>query len=164
MQTMLQRLQPGSKIDVTFQRGRARKNTTIKLGSLSENTSIRNIPQARMNTMERMGTNPSDVRSNFPNVIQSDMPTNASDVGAPVTNLTGELAGIVIARGSRIKTFIIPTESIRELLSKPPQSLRKAQAHSASRSNVSVKRIEEDPLERVLRLLGKSKKSGNEGR
>lgn len=164
MRTVLQRLEPGSTIHVTFQRGRARKNTTIKLGSLSENTSIQRIPQARMNTMERMGTDPSAVRTDFPNVIQSDMPIDAPDVGAPVADLDGRLAGMVIARGSRIKTFIIPTEAIRELLSKPPQSMENAQAYRPSRSNKRINSAQEDPLERVLRLLGKSKKSANEGR
>ncbi len=157
MRTLLQRLQPGSNIDVTYQRGKQRRKTKVKLGSLSENSSIRRIPQERMNTMERMGAIPSRIRTDFPKVVQSDMPIHPTDTGAPVTNLDGEIAGIVIARGSRIKTYIIPADTIKELLSKPPVAPLSAHLDRNTNSRLRSRAKAEDPLDQVKRLLGLSR-------
>ena len=133
MRNILQRLAPGSDITVRYRRGHSEKNAAVNLGSRSDNTDIRRVPRERMEQMERMGTVPSRIRSNFPNVIQSDMPIQgdptprnprdnfSNDCGGPVTNLDGNIVGIAIARGSRIKTFIIPTSTIREILASSPE-------------------------------------------
>jgi S1-C subfamily serine protease len=105
MKTLLQRLQPGSEIIVSYKRGNVRKKTKVELGSLSENPTIPRFPQKRMDIMERMGAIRSDIRTNFPSVVQSDMPIYPTDTGAPITDLDGKIAGIAIARGSRIKTY-----------------------------------------------------------
>ncbi len=133
MRNMLQRLAPGSDVTVRYRRGHFEKDATVNLGSRADNTDIRRVPRERMEQMERMGTVPSRIRSNFPNVIQTDMPIQgdptprdprdnfSNDCGGPVTNLDGNIVGIAIARGSRIKTFIIPTSTVQEVLASSPQ-------------------------------------------
>lgn len=164
MKTLLQRLEPGSKVKVTYRRGNMRKNTTVELGSLSENSSIRRIPQHRMDLMESMGATPSARRADFPSVIQSDMPIHPTDAGAPVTDLDGNIAGIAIARGSRIKTYIIPGSTIRELLSTPPLSLEKAQALLSRFDQTASKNQQESLADQVRRLLGKSRAADGKNR
>jgi len=166
MKTLLQRLQPGSEIIVTYKRGNARKKTKVALGSLSENPTIRRIPQERMNIMERMGATPSDIRTGFPSVIQSDMPIAPSDAGAPITDLDGKIAGIVIARGSRIKTYIIPTSTIQNLLAKAPQTASHGNAQLTKRgpsdfNNQAENPRDENPRDQVRRLLGKTAGTGD---
>ena len=155
MKTLLQRLQPGSEIIVSYKRGNVRKKTKVELGSLSENPTIPRFPQKRMDIMERMGAIRSDIRTNFPSVVQSDMPIYPTDTGAPITDLDGKIAGIAIARGSRIKTYIIPTSTIKNLLTKAPQTMSHVQAELAKRGVTESNIQAENPLELVRRLLGK---------
>lgn len=155
MKTLLQRLQPGSEIIVSYKRGNVRKKTKVELGSLSENPTIPRFPQKRMDIMERMGAIRSDIRTNFPSVVQSDMPIYPTDTGAPITDLDGKIAGIAIARGSRIKTYIIPTSTIKKLLTKAPQTMSHVQAELAKRGVTESNSQAENPLELVRRLLGK---------
>ncbi|NCF13237.1 MAG: PDZ domain-containing protein [Verrucomicrobiaceae bacterium] len=155
MKTLLQRLQPGSEIIVSYKRGNVRKKTKVELGSLSENPTIPRFPQKRMDIMERMGAIRSDIRTNFPSVVQSDMPIYPTDTGAPITDLDGKIAGIAIARGSRIKTYIIPTSTIKKLLTKAPQTISHVQAELAKRGVTESNSQAENPLELVRRLLGK---------
>ncbi len=155
MKTLLQRLQPGSEIIVSFKRGNVRKKTKVELGSLSENPTIPRFPQKRMDIMERMGAIRSDIRTNFPSVVQSDMPIYPTDTGAPITDLDGKIAGIAIARGSRIKTYIIPTSTIKNLLTKAPQTISHVQAELAKRGVTESNIQAENPLDLVRRLLGK---------
>ena len=155
MKTLLQRLQPGSEIIVSYKRGNVRKKTKVELGSLSENPTIPRFPQKRMDIMERMGAIRSDIRTNFPSVVQSDMPIYPTDTGAPITDLDGKIAGIAIARGSRIKTYIIPTSTIKKLLTKAPQTMSHVQAELAKRGVTESNIQAENPLELVRRLLGK---------
>lgn len=155
MKTLLQRLQPGSEIIVSYKRGNVRKKTKVELGSLSENPTSPRFPQKRMDIMERMGAIRSDIRTNFPSVVQSDMPIYPTDTGAPITDLDGKIAGIAIARGSRIKTYIIPTSTIKKLLTKAPQTMSHVQAELAKRGVTESNSQAENPLDLVRRLLGK---------
>ncbi len=155
MKTLLQRLQPGSEIIVSYKRGNVRKKTKVELGSLSENPTIPRFPQKRMDIMERMGAIRSDIRTNFPSVVQSDMPIYPTDTGAPITDLDGKIAGIAIARGSRIKTYIIPTSTIKKLLTKAPQTMSHVQAELAKRGVTESNSQAENPLDLVRHLLGK---------
>ena len=164
MRNTLQKMMPGSKIIISYMRANARKRTAVRLGSLEDNSTIRRVPRARMEQMQGMGAVPSEVRSNFPSVIQSDMPIQPNDTGAPVTDLDGNIIGITIARGSRIKTFIIPTGTIREVLGSQaiePDTVLTKQAdenhtpHTRSQaSRPKAASLEEDPIDQVKRLLG----------
>lgn len=165
MRSRLQRLRPGSKIVISYMRAKARRHATVRLGSLEENTTIQRVPPERMQIMQGMGAIPSEVRSNFPSVIQSDMPIHPSATGAPVTDLDGNLVGVAIARGSRIKTFIIPTDTIRKLLERPPLHPSDVVAQESPSGNHDPENrlrsprsralpIDDDPIDQVRRLLG----------
>jgi serine protease Do len=162
MRNQLQRLRPGSKIAISYTRANTQRRTTVRLGSLEDNATIRRVPRERMEQMQRMGATPSRVRTDFPSVIQSDMPIDPRDAGAPVTDLDGNVVGIAIARGSRIKSFIIPTQTIRRLLSSQPEPLDKVLASETRQKTSSGQRHRsqprpanpnEDPMDRVRRLL-----------
>jgi len=135
MRNTLQKFVPGSDVTLKYRRNQSEYTTTVRLGSRPQDD-VRRIPPKRMETMQRMGAVPNQVRDNFPNVIQSDMAIQTDETpndprdnftnecGAPVVNLDGKVIGITIARGSRIKTFIIPSNALRYLLTTKPAQLR----------------------------------------
>lgn len=158
LRNLLQRLVPGSETTILYRRNGDEKVATVKLGSRADNAGIKRVPRKRMERMQRMGTSINRVRSNFPNVVQSDIPINPEDTGAPVLDLDGKLVGITIARSSRIKTFITPAETLLRVLASDPNSVTQAdknrlqsnlleEANKASNSG-------EDPAARIRRLLG----------
>lgn len=133
MRNTLQKLVPGSEILVSYRRNQQPRQTKVKLGSRPADLDPRRIPQKRLDQMQRMGTVPNRVRQDFPMVIQSDLPIQADETprnrldnhtnecGGPVVDLKGRFVGTVIARGSRIKTFIIPADTLEQLLKTPPE-------------------------------------------
>jgi len=134
MRNTLQKFVPGSDVTINYRRNQNEYTTTVRLGSRPE-LDARRVPPKRMATMQRMGSVLNRVRDDFPNVIQSDMviqqdetPENLRDdftnqCGGPVVNLDGKVVGLTIARGSRIKTFIIPSKVLRHLLAIEPARL-----------------------------------------
>ena len=162
MRNVLQRLVPGSEVLVRYRRGNADRKTKVLLGSRGDNKDIRRIPQARMSKMQSMGTIPSKVRKDFPQVIQSDMAINPDDAGAPIVDLDGNVIGISIARGSRIKTFIIPSQTVLKVLATKPQPYSSDLAsapidrNSRVKSHRSVKKptnIHEDFIDQMYKEL-----------
>ena len=158
LRNLLQRLVPGSETTILYRRNGDEKVATVKLGSRADNAGIKRVPRERMERMQRMGTSINRVRSDFPSVVQSDIPINPEDTGAPVLDLDGKLVGITIARSSRIKTFITPAETLLRVLASDPNSVTQAdktrlqsnlleEANKASNSG-------EDPAARIRRLLG----------
>ena len=158
LRNLLQRLAPGSETTILYRRNGDEKVATVKLGSRADNAGIKRVPRERMERMQRMGTSINRVRSDFPSVVQSDIPINPEDTGAPVLDLDGKLVGITIARSSRIKTFITPAETLLRVLASDPNSVTQAdktrlqsnlleEANKASNSG-------EDPAARIRRLLG----------
>ncbi|MDC0088260.1 PDZ domain-containing protein [Akkermansiaceae bacterium] len=126
MRNLLQKLSPGSRVSIKFMRQGKPQQTTVIMGSRADDKRLQKISTERMVHMERMGATPNYVRSNFPNVIQSDMPIEPHDVGSAAVNLDGEFIGLAIARASRIKTYIIPASTIREALNTKPLSVEQA--------------------------------------
>jgi membrane-associated protease RseP (regulator of RpoE activity) len=168
MRNILQRLVPGSEIVIRFRRTDEEKEVTVKLGSRADNADIRRVPPERMERMQRMGTAPSRVRSDFPNVIQTDMAVERNDMGAPVVGLDGKLVGITIARGSRIKTFIVPTDVVIHTLAFDPTPVEQAltmRQNPDARTNALPgqgprnQSIDDDPAAKVRRLLGEIEKN-----
>lgn len=54
----------------------------------------------------------------FPRVLEIDADVYPSKVGGPLLGLNGEAMGIVIARADRYPTYVIPADSVQEILAK----------------------------------------------
>lgn len=101
----------GDLIRLKVQRGPALVEKEIALGDLASNN-IGRGPSRREARMSAMGSTVSERKGDFPNVIQTDFPLDASQCGGPVTDLDGNVIGIVIARSGRIETLVLPSEAI----------------------------------------------------
>jgi serine protease Do len=66
--------------------------------------------------MNSMGSTISKRRTDFSSVMQTDLPLQATQCGGPVTDLDGNVIGIVIARSGRVETMVLPSEMIVQLL------------------------------------------------
>jgi S1-C subfamily serine protease len=134
MRNTLQKLVPGSEILVSYRRDKKEHQANVRLASRPKELDPSRVAPERMNQMQQMGAVPNVVRHDFPWVIQSDMPIQADETpqnprdnftnecGGPVVDLDGKVVGIIVARGSRIKTYIIPTSTIITMLNSPQKS------------------------------------------
>lgn len=113
LSTALQRMSPGETVRVRYRRKDAEKSAEVVLGGRPDGR----IPMGRMDTMNKMGGHRySLVVDNFAKVIQTDMQIQPEDCGAPVVDLDGRVIGIALARAGRIKSFILPADSIKTLM------------------------------------------------
>ena len=104
----------GEKIRLKLQRGDAVMEKEIALGDRAAQPGI---GSGRFNRMNGMGSTVSNRKDDFSSVMQTDLPLQANQCGGPVTDLDGNIVGIVIARSGRIETMVIPSETIRQTLS-----------------------------------------------
>ena len=149
LSSVLQRLEPGQTVRIGYRRGKERKLAEVKLGGRPD---PRRIPYSRMERMNKMGGHRySDVKDGFRDVIQSDMQLAPEDCGAPVTDLDGRVIGIAVARAGRIKTFIIPASSVRDLLATKPAQLRIDEM--AGRARPVEREVPLDPFEVMRRKM-----------
>lgn len=109
-------LQPGDTVNVSFRRGKEERSLDVVLGNRPE---FPEFSGARIEAMERMGTQLSRVRTAFPSAIQSDMRPRPDQIGGPVVNLDGEVVGITLARADRTRSFFMPSASVEALLLRP---------------------------------------------
>ena len=100
----------GDKVRLKLQREKAFVEFEIALGDLAAKGSARESKRDRR--MNAMGSTVSERRGDFPSVIQTDFPLDASQCGGPVTDLDGRVLGIVIARSGRVETLVLPSEVI----------------------------------------------------
>lgn len=138
LMTRLRTLKAGREAEVELLRNRDRLILRpVLTGRQGGETVSRQVQ--RMNAMS--GTQ-SLVRDEFPQVIQSDMELEAWHAGMPVVDLDGDVVGMVIARASRISTFVLPASLIANELKTEPHTLRKVR-----------KGGREGPLHRLLEDL-----------
>jgi S1-C subfamily serine protease len=104
----------GDTLVLKLQRGEELIEKEVVLGDLGANAQHQANPRA--SEMDSMGSTVSKRRSNFDNVIQTDLPLDANQCGGPVTDLDGHVVGLVIARSGRVETMIIPSSTLRGLL------------------------------------------------
>lgn len=117
MGNVLQKMKPGEMIQIQIERGGDVLEKKVTLGA---RPNLKRINPARMNRMRTMGGNVNAVAEGFPDVMQSDMQIKKNKSGGPVFDLDGKFVGIVVARSSRIKTYIIPADKLAaELAGKP---------------------------------------------
>lgn len=114
MSNRLQKFKPKSKVKVRFRREGTEVVVDVVLGSRPEKEQSSAACEA--DQMKKMGGEINAVAEGFPYVLQSDMQVDRRDVGSPVFDLDGDFVGLVIARASRIKTYIIPAETLEKAL------------------------------------------------
>jgi serine protease Do len=150
--TVLQRLEPGQKIEIVFQRGEKQEVINVELGGRPR---APRIPYSRMEQMNSMGGHRySDVKDGFRDVIQSDMQLDPEDCGAPVIDLDGRAVGIAIARAGRIKSFVIPASGIKRLLAmEPAKPQLQSEDLGERKRNREVEPGDEDPFELMRRKM-----------
>lgn len=115
--SLLTTLKPGETVKLLFSRDGKTISVDLILGS---KPAMGQFPQRRLEVMERMGGDISQVRDGFPAVIQTDMILNPEECGGPVLDLQGEVVGIVAARAGRIRSYVIPSETIVAMLQRKP--------------------------------------------
>lgn len=162
MGNILQRFKPGDKIDLSISRDSETMVANVTLGARPE---FRRISPERMNRMRSMGGSVNTVGEGFPDVLQSDMQIEARESGGPVFDLEGKFVGTVVARSSRIKTYIIPADKLDALLKSAPDShadvvttepvLSDIQAEQETQKQLEIKRTRRliDRLEQRLEEL-----------
>lgn len=111
LREMLGNYKPGEKVKVKVRRaaseGTEELDFTITLGKPK--------PQ-RSDIQNSMGGELSGRRTGFPTVLQTDMILDPKNIGGPIVDLDGKVLGISIARAGRVETWILPSETIRPLL------------------------------------------------
>lgn len=63
-----------------------------------------------------MGSELSQRRTGFPNILQTDAVLKPTDCGGPLVDLDGKVIGVTIARGGRVESYAVPSEVIKPLL------------------------------------------------
>lgn len=109
----LQRFAPQSEVAFGIERAGVLSEVRATLHARPE---AQQLDGARTAQMKRMGGEISKVREGFPEVLQSDMQIEANHCGGPVVDLDGKFAGVVIARSSRIKTYVLDANRLKQLL------------------------------------------------
>jgi serine protease Do len=126
--SLLTALKPGDSVKMLFSREGETKSVDLVLGS---KPAVGQFPQRRLEVMERMGGEISQVRDGFPAVIQTDMILNPEECGGPVLDLQGEVVGLVVARAGRIRSYVIPSETIVAMLQRKPVEANLAKVKTA---------------------------------
>lgn len=115
--SILATMKPGESVKVLY----SRKGESIAVDVvLASKESTGQFPQRRLEVMERMGGEISQVRDGFPVVLQTDMVLNPEECGGPVLDLQGNVVGLTAARAGRIRSYVIPAQAIVEMLARKP--------------------------------------------
>jgi serine protease Do len=70
----------------------------------------------RSEYQNHLGSDLSNRRSGFPQVLQHDMVIRPRDCGGPVVDLDGRALGINVARAGRVESYAIPAEAVKTLI------------------------------------------------
>jgi hypothetical protein len=139
---MLQKMQPGDLVELQILRRGKTYKTEVVLGARRDE--MKQFSPERMKKMRRMGGTTNEVAEGFPEVLQSDMQVRAIDAGGPVFDVDGNFVGVIVARASRIKTYIIPPNKLLEQLVKEPDM-------TASVNKLEQRRLQLDQQQRIGR-------------
>lgn len=107
---------PGDSVPFLVETAGTAKIVDVTLGHRPK------LPQfsgGRLQQMEHMGGDISQVRDGFTRAIQTDMRPRPNQIGGPVVNLKGEVVGITVARADRTRSFIMPAAAVVDLLKRP---------------------------------------------
>ena len=156
LRSVLQNLNPGDEITITYRRGKKEITKATVLGSRPQGPRISRERMERMNNLGGIHQF-SRVKSGFRSVLQTDMPLKPEDCGAPVVDLDGNLVGIAVARAARIKSYILPTVELVGLLERDPEPVKatemagKESAESRKLRELLRHTLGRDPTPREMR-------------
>jgi serine protease Do len=105
--TTLSHTKPGEVVTLKIKRGDEEMDLKVTLAKR---------PQDRGDFQNRMGSELSDRRTGFPTFLQHDTVLKPRDCGGPLVDLDGKVVGINIARGGRVESYAIPSETVLKLL------------------------------------------------
>ena len=110
LQELLGSKEPGDRIQVRLRRDGEDLELEVELKrreSVFEEKKTRN---------DAMSGRVSQRRSDFPRVLQTDLPLSVRSVGGPLLNLEGHCVGMNIARANRCETYAIPAKELRAIV------------------------------------------------
>lgn len=110
---------PGEEVRFKILRGEEEKTLTAKLASREEFAQQNGGgggSSPRVDRMNLMGGKLSDNRGGYASALQTDLTLGPEECGGPVVNLDGEVIGVNIARGGRVKSFALPAGDLKALL------------------------------------------------
>ena len=105
MRRFLGSVDPNTTVIATITRGEEELQKTISLGA---------FPSTSNHAADQMQK--SGRRDGFGKVIPHDADLKPEDCGGPIFDLDGNFIGLNIARNSRVRSYAIPSEIIRELV------------------------------------------------
>lgn len=120
-------VKPGESVSLLIEDDGTANTVEVTLGNRPP------LPQfsgARLQQMEHMGGDISEVRDGFVRAIQTDMRPRPNQIGGPVVDLKGNVVGITLARADRTRSFIMPADAVAELLKTAPADPTLAQVRN----------------------------------
>ena len=105
LRRFLGNLDPNATVVASVERGNEELKKTIRLGA---------FPSMSNHAADRMAK--SGRRDGFSQVIPHDADLKPDACGGPLYDLDGQFVGLNIARNSRVRSYAIPREIIRELI------------------------------------------------
>jgi serine protease Do len=102
---------PGEVLKIRYRRGGDEAEVEVKLGKRD-----RPVTPQVPHVGEYMGGRLSNNRDEFPNALQHDLTLAPEECGGPLVNLDGDVVGLNLARGGRVKSFAIPAMDLKGLL------------------------------------------------
>lgn len=109
LRATLSRKKPGDVVTVRVERDREKKEMKVTLGRWPRNF-------GGGLDMNALGSELSERRGGFPNVLQHDGVLKPADCGGPLLDLDGLAIGINISRAGRTETDAIPSDAVLALL------------------------------------------------
>jgi len=107
LQQSLQKYKPGELVALLIQRGEEKLELKAKLGKR---------PPIRADVQNNMGSELSQRRVGFPDILQHDSVVKPKDCGGPLVDLDGKVIGINIARAGRTESYAIPAEVVQRMV------------------------------------------------
>ncbi len=107
----IQKHKPGDILNLTILRNEEENDFNVKLEK-------RPAKFLAGNPQERMGSALSVRRGGFPVILQHDTILKPADCGGPLVDLDGKVVGINISRAGRTESYAIPSEAVRNLVSR----------------------------------------------
>jgi serine protease Do len=108
---ILNTIPPGETVQLTLFRGDQRVRALAELGSMNGTFGSR-----RALFQNALGSKLSVRKEAFPSVFEHDSLLNPDECGGPIVDLEGRALGINIARASRVSSYALPADIVRQAL------------------------------------------------